>query len=211
MHRRELLRSALAPALLPLVGQVARTPPATPARTTTVSIAGEAFHINGAPTYPGRTYRGHRVEGLLMNSRMVQATFDDRNPETRARWAYPDTGTWDPDRNTREFLAAMPEWRRHGLLAFTVNLQGGSPEGYSKGQPWHNSAFEADGSLRDDYLGPAAPRPRRGRPPRHGRDRRVLLLRTGPAAARRGGGASRHGRRHATGCSTAAGATSSSR
>jgi hypothetical protein len=87
-----------------------------------------------------------------MNSRMVQATFDDRNPETRTRWAYPDTGAWDPDRNTREFLAAMPEWRRHGLLAVTVNLQGGSPEGYSKGQPWHNSAFEADGALRDDYL-----------------------------------------------------------
>ena len=26
----------------------------------------------------------------------------------------------------------MPEWRRHGLLAFTINLQGGSPQGYSK-------------------------------------------------------------------------------
>jgi hypothetical protein len=48
-------------------------------------------------------------------------------------------------------VAAMPEWRRRGLLAFTLNLQGGSPEGYSKAQPWHNSAFEADGSLRSDY------------------------------------------------------------
>jgi hypothetical protein len=45
----------------------------------------------------------------------------------------------------------MPEWRRHGLLAFTINFQGGSPQGYSREQPWHNSAFEADGSLRDDY------------------------------------------------------------
>jgi hypothetical protein len=35
----------------------------------------------------------------------------------------------------------------------TLNLQGGSPEGYSKNQPWHNSAFEADGRLRPDYLG----------------------------------------------------------
>ena len=26
----------------------------------------------------------------------------------------------------------MPEWRRHGLLAFTLNLQGGSPQGYSQ-------------------------------------------------------------------------------
>jgi hypothetical protein len=83
---------------------------------------------------------------------MVQGVFDDLNPETRGRWSYPDTRTWDPARNTREFVAAMREWRKRGLLAFTLNLQGGSPEGYSKGQPWHNSAFEADGSLRSGYL-----------------------------------------------------------
>ena len=64
-----------------------------------------------------------------MNSRMVQATFDDLNPETVGRWAYPDTKKWDADRNTREFVAAMPEWRKHGLLAVTLNLQGGSPRG----------------------------------------------------------------------------------
>jgi hypothetical protein len=46
----------------------------------------------------------------------------------------------------------MPAWRNHGLLAITLNLQGGSPEGYSKLQPWHNSAFESDGKLRPDYL-----------------------------------------------------------
>jgi hypothetical protein len=84
---------------------------------------------------------------------MVQGIFDDRNRETVARWAYPDTGVWDPERNTREFIAAMPEWRAHGVLSFTINLQGGSPQGYSQEQPWHNSAIEADGSLRDDYLG----------------------------------------------------------
>jgi hypothetical protein len=91
-----------------------------------------------------------------MNSRMVQGIFDDLNPDTRAKWAYPDTGKWDADRNTREFIAAMPEWRRHGLLAFTLNLQGGSPEGYSAKQPWENSAIAADGSLRPDYLARAA-------------------------------------------------------
>lgn len=119
---------------------------------TTVAIDGERFLIDGEPTYAGRTWQGHRIEGLLMNARMVQATFDDLNPETVARWAYPDTGRWDPDRNTREFVAALPEYRRHGLLAVTLNLQGGSPEGYSKTQPWHNSAFRADGSLRPEYL-----------------------------------------------------------
>jgi hypothetical protein len=123
-----------------------------PARKTAVTIVGDAFHINGRPTYEGRTWQGHKVEGLLLNSRMVQGIFDDLNPETAGRWAYPDTGKWDADRNTREFVAAMPEWRRHGLLCAVVNLQGGSPEGYSRGQPWHNSAVAADGSLRPDYM-----------------------------------------------------------
>jgi hypothetical protein len=123
-----------------------------PARKTEVSIRGAAFLINGEPTYKGRTWNGKKVEGLLMNSRMVQATFDDLNPETVGRWAYPDTKKWDADRNTREFVAAMPEWRKHGLLAVTLNFQGGSPTGYAKDQPWHNSAFTADGSLRPEYL-----------------------------------------------------------
>jgi hypothetical protein len=123
---------------------------AAPARTV-VAIDGDKFLLNGRPTYEGRTWRGHPIEGLLMNSRMVQATFDDLNPATVARWAYPDTGRWDPERNVREFLAAMPAWRRHGLLAFTVNFQGGSPLGYSREQPWENNAFTPDGTLRPEY------------------------------------------------------------
>ncbi len=123
-----------------------------PARRTTVSIVGDEFHINGKPTYAGRAWRGRNLQGLLMNSRMVQATFDDRNPSTAGRWAYPDTKKWDADRNTTEFVNAMTEWRRHGLLAVTVNFQGGSPEGYSKDQPWRNSAINADGSLDPAYL-----------------------------------------------------------
>ena len=129
---------------------LANSPAASP--QTIVSIVGEDFHINGAPTYAGRTWRGMTIEGLLMNSRMVQGIFDDLNPETRSRWVYPDTKRWDPERNTREFVAAMPEWRRHGLLSFTINIQGGSPEGYSPDQPWHNNGFNPDGSLRRDYL-----------------------------------------------------------
>ncbi len=119
---------------------------------TKVSIVEDAFYINDEISYSGRNYEGHKIEGLLLNSRMVQGIFDDRNPETLHRWEYPDTGKWDPERNTREFLSAMPVWRAHGLLAFTINLQGGSPEGYSKKQPWHNSGIEADGSLNADYL-----------------------------------------------------------
>ena len=120
---------------------------------TRVEIRGEDFWLDGRPTYEGRTWRGHRIEGLLLNSRMVQATFDDLNPDTRDRWAYPDTGRWDADRNTDEFVAMLPEYRRHGLLAVTVNFQGGSPEGYSRTQPWENSAFAPDGALRPAFAG----------------------------------------------------------
>jgi hypothetical protein len=119
---------------------------------THIAIDGDRFLINGQPTLAGRTWRGHRIEGLLPNARLVQGCFDDLNPDTVTRWAYPDTGRWDPERNVREFLAAMPVWRRHGLLAFTLNLQGGSPEGYSRSQPWENNAFAPDGSLRPAFL-----------------------------------------------------------
>ncbi|MCU0717871.1 MAG: glycoside hydrolase family 5 protein [Pirellula sp.] len=119
---------------------------------TKVSINGNKFLINDQPTYFQRTWNGSSLEGLLLNSRMVQATFDDRNPETRDRWIYPDTKVWNADRNTREFIAQMKTWRDHGLLAVTINLQGGSPEGYSKQQPWHNSAILADGSLDPKWM-----------------------------------------------------------
>ena len=117
----------------------------------TISIQGDDFHLDGRPTYPGRDWRGHRIEGLLMNSRMIQGIFDDLNPETRSQWDTP-WGQWDPELNTREFVANMPAWREHGLISFTVGLQGGNPRGYGRGQPWHNSAFEPDGALRDDYM-----------------------------------------------------------
>jgi len=123
MERRTFLSLAVLPAMSPLWRQRAQP------RRTQLSIRGDAFYINGRPTYAGRMYNGKKVEGLLMNTRMVQGIFDDLNPETASRWVYSDTGKWDPDRNTTEFLAAMPEWKRHGVLAFTINLQGGSPGG----------------------------------------------------------------------------------
>jgi hypothetical protein len=141
----------LAVALCGLVHSLAAAAP--PARKTTASIDGQAFHVNGQPTYAGRSYNGMKVEGLLLNARLVQGIFDDANPETRKNWDYPD-GPWDADRNTREFVAAMPAWRARGLSSFTINLQGGSPRGYSRQeeQVWRNSAFNPDGSLRPAYL-----------------------------------------------------------
>jgi hypothetical protein len=121
-------------------------------RRTQVEIRGEDFWIDGEPTYRGRAWRDQRIEGLLFNARMVQATFDDLNPDTRHLWAYPDSGEWDPERNGREFVQMVPEYRRHGLLAVTVNLQGGHPRGYRGLQPWINTAFTAFGELRPAYL-----------------------------------------------------------
>lgn len=126
-------------------------------RKTKVSIVGNKFYINDLPTYAGRTWTTSKgesfpIEGLLMNSRMVQGIFDDLNPDTRGQWAYPDTKTWDPNRNTKEFIEAMPTWREYGLLGFTINLQGGCPYGYCSTQPWDNSAFAPDGSLRTDFM-----------------------------------------------------------
>jgi len=122
-----------------------------PSRQTVLEIKDGKFFLNGRPTFAGRSWRGHNVEGLLPNARLVQGVFDDLNPDTRARWAYPDSGRWDPDRNTAEFVAAMPSWRRHGLLAFTLNLQGGSPLGYGN-ENWINTAFQEDGGLRPAYF-----------------------------------------------------------
>jgi hypothetical protein len=124
--------------------------PMTKKRNTTVAIEGDRFLINGAVTYAGLRPRGLDLEGRLLNSRMVQATFDDLNPDTISMWDGPD-GKWDADANTDRFIAMLPEYKAAGLLGFTVNFQGGSPQGYSKEQPWINNAFEADGSLRPDY------------------------------------------------------------
>ncbi|HEX9556357.1 MAG TPA: hypothetical protein VF991_07675 [Reyranella sp.] len=115
--------------------------------TTVVSITNGGFAINGVPTYAGRRWKGHRIEGLLFNSRMANAIADDENPATRGAWAYAD-GEWDAERNTREFIAALPTYRAHGLLAVCLNLQGGSPQGYSWHQPWRIGGFTADGVLK---------------------------------------------------------------
>jgi hypothetical protein len=119
--------------------------------STAVAIQGEKFLLNGRPTYEGRSWNGYDVEGLLLNARLVQGIFDDLNDQTRDLWKYPDTGKWDPGRNANEFVAAMPSWRNHGMLAFTLNIQGGSPVGYGN-QDWLNPGYQTDGSLREDYM-----------------------------------------------------------
>ena len=121
-------------------------------RETDVELDGDAFLINGKPTYADTAFEGRSIEGLLLNARMVQALFDDENPDTRDRWVYPDTGTWDPDRNSREFADALATYHQHGLRAVTINLQCGNPNGYSPEHPQIVSAYREDGSLKPAWL-----------------------------------------------------------
>ena len=120
-------------------------------RQTKVAIKNGQFYINNELTYKGRFFQNHKIEGLLFNARLVQGIFDDLNPESRDGFVYPDTKVWNPDRNTNEFVEAMPSWRAHGLLAFTLNLQGGSPLGYGN-KNWVNSTFDEEGNLRPAYI-----------------------------------------------------------
>src|SRR5204862_6701391 len=48
---------------------------------TAVGIQGTGFLMNGQLTSPGKP-----AEGLLLNTRMVQAIFDDENAATRDEW-----------------------------------------------------------------------------------------------------------------------------
>lgn len=118
---------------------------------TVVQIKSDQFYINGKPTYPGRYWNGYKIEGLLINSRMVQGIFDDLNPESVNSLAYPDTKKWDAERNTNEFVANMSLWNSYGLNCFTINMQGGSPSGYGASKCL-NSGFNKDGSLVKLYM-----------------------------------------------------------
>ena len=99
---------------------------------TRVSLEGVRWFLNGTITYPGAP-----AEGLLMNVRMVNCTFEDRNRTD-----------FDADANTDTFLKAMPSYYEHGIRGFTLCLLGGMP-GYEGAL---NTAYEPDGSLRETYL-----------------------------------------------------------
>lgn len=99
---------------------------------TRVSIRDGRWFLNNLITHPRSP-----AEGRLMNVRMVNSTFEDR-----------DRADFDPVANTERFLAQIPAYAAQGVRAFTLNLQGGMP-GYEGAR---NSAFDPDGSLRPDYL-----------------------------------------------------------
>lgn len=128
------------------------TPPTSTSTTlpvpsaTTVEIVDDVFHLGGSITNPDS-----RAEGLLMNSRMVQAIIDIGDEDTPFR--YPDTGVWDAERNTDEFVAALPAYAEAGLDAVTINLQGGNPLAapVDDRPEWTVSAFTSVGEFKADW------------------------------------------------------------
>ncbi|MAF12034.1 hypothetical protein CMK11_16445 [Candidatus Poribacteria bacterium] len=100
---------------------------------TRLSIDGERFSINGAPTYSEIGGSRPDAHGLLMNARFIQGVFDDTADRDRyARWG---RGAFDPEAHTDELIAALPDWHAHGLRAFTVGFQGGGRASRSTVRP----------------------------------------------------------------------------
>jgi hypothetical protein len=103
-----------------------------------ISIDGVSWMIDGRSPHPDSP-----AEGLLVNVRMVNCVFEDDRTDVPAV-----LDGFDPMSNTQRFIARIPDYATHGVCAFTVGLQGGMP-GYEGAV---NSAFAADGALRDSYL-----------------------------------------------------------
>jgi len=106
-------------------------------------------------TYTGIQYR-QEAAGKLMNLRITQALFDDE---------YLTEAHFDPMANTRRVIQALDTYKRNGILAINVSLQGGhmhyEHEGAIKravdalpgsGKGSLVSAFRPDGSLKPEWL-----------------------------------------------------------
>jgi len=92
---------------------------------THINVKGEKFEINGELTYSEIEGSLPSAQGLLMNARFIQGIFDDK--DMRERFARFGRSVYDPEKNTDDLAAALPEWYAHGLRSFTVGLQGGGP------------------------------------------------------------------------------------
>jgi hypothetical protein len=107
-------------------------------------------------TYSGSGFR-REARGKLMNLRLAQALFHDE-------WLREHP--FDPDQNTNNVIEALDFYKRHGIWAINVSLQGGNP-GYSPQANGINrqngakygkeegllvSAFRPDGTLKPEWL-----------------------------------------------------------
>ena len=133
-----------------------------PAEIATGSMLGprykpERFYIKHGSswneTYKGRDYKG-QAEGKLMMIRLAQGLFADERLKEKP---------FDPEQNTDLVIAALDEYKRYGVLAVSVGLQGADPDYASVGIERSAaaadgpagaliSAFQANGELKADWM-----------------------------------------------------------
>ena len=192
-----MLASTLAPAARP---KPPRVRPMSPSRRR-CSPSTASRPTRAAPG------RARRSRACCSTRRMVQGIFDDLNPETRDQWAYPDTASGTPSATRASSSPPCRSGASTACSAFTINLQGGSPQGYSQGPALAQLGLHRRRHAAARLPGPARADPRQGRRAGHGRHPRHLLLRPGRAAEGRGGRRCAASTTPSTGSSTRATAT----
>lgn len=110
-------------------------------------------------TYSEGSYKAG-VQGLVMNIRCAQAAFQDEtgpypsgtNPATGTAWDWDDPA--QTQANTSAFIAALDEYKAHGVLMVNISMQGGNP-GTLGTDPYGEtddgqviSAFNSDGTIK---------------------------------------------------------------
>jgi hypothetical protein len=113
---------------------------------TVLKKEGTRFLINDELVYAEIAGNDPKCHGLLMNARFVQGIFDDKSDAKRFnRFAR----SFDPDTNTAELIASLPQWYENGLRAITVGFQGGGPCYTIDNYSLENNPFSSDGTSLD--------------------------------------------------------------
>jgi len=114
---------------------------------TKISLQGNRFLINGNLVYSEIPNVNPKSLGLLWNQRVVQGVFDDKID--RSRFNLFKAGVFDPEKNTDNLIAALPEWYTYGMRAITVCFQGGWPVTAVEVSQIDNNPFGTDGKSID--------------------------------------------------------------
>jgi len=106
-------------------------------------------------TYSGPGFRPGAA-GRLMNVRVAQAVVHDE-------WLTEEA--FDPEKNTERVIAALDDYKKHGILSISVSLQGANaayertahikrtrPYKLGPGNGMSMSAYESDGSLKPRWM-----------------------------------------------------------
>ena len=114
---------------------------------TTVSVRENKFLINGKLVYSEIPNANPAALGLLWNQRVIQGVFDDKTD--RSRFDLFKMGKFDPEKNTDNLIASLPEWYSYGMRAITVGFQGGWPVDAVDVENIENNPFGQDGTTLD--------------------------------------------------------------